>query len=111
MSSLLSKELQGFVVFQQLQNGLAIWLSISQAIDINLPLADAKSEKVSFTSAFSISHNNNQTQGIRLGLANLNNDEIYLGIKRLIMNIKSIGCKQPYFGYNNHNLVIGSQIF
>ena len=83
MSGLLSKELNDFVSFRQPQNGLAIWLNISQAIDINLLSADAKTEKVSFISSASFSYSNNQDQGIRLGFANLNNDEIYLGIKRL----------------------------
>ena len=82
-SSLLRKELNDFVSFQQPQNGLAIWLNVSQAIDINLLSIDAKSEKVSFASAVGFTHNNNPAQGIRLGFANLNNEEIYLGIKRL----------------------------
>jgi len=83
MSCLLSRELNDFVSFLQPQNGLAIWLNISQAIDINLLSADAETEKVSFISSASFSYNNNQAKGIRLGFANLNNDEIYLGIKRL----------------------------
>ena len=83
MSSLLSKELNEFVSFQQPKNGLAIWLNASQAIDVNLLSTDAESEKVSFTSAASFSDVSNHAQGIRLGFASLNNDEIYLGIKRL----------------------------
>ncbi|MDI1298079.1 PLP-dependent aminotransferase family protein [Methylotenera sp.] len=83
MASLLSKELNGFVDFQQPQNGLAIWLNINQVVDIHLLSADAALEKVSFTSTASLSHISGQSLGIRLGFANLNNDEIYLGIKRL----------------------------
>ena len=83
MSSLLSKELNEFVSFRQPKNGLAIWLNASQAIDVNLLSTDAESEKVSFTSAASFSDVSNHAQGIRLGFASLNNDEIYLGIKRL----------------------------
>jgi len=82
-SNLLSKELNDFVSFRQPQSGLAIWLNMNQAIDTNLLSADAESEKVSFISAASFSYNNNHAQGIRLGFANLNNEEIYLGIKRL----------------------------
>lgn len=83
LSNLLSKELSEFVSFQRPESGLAIWIEISQSIDMNTLITDAKSEKISFSPATNFSSTINQISAIRLGFANLNNDEILLAFKRL----------------------------
>lgn len=81
--SLIRKELSEFVSFTPPKCGLAIWLKVCSSIDMYRLLSDAEVEKVSMTSGTSYSASNNLTPAIRLGFANLNNDEIRLGIQRL----------------------------
>ncbi|MDZ4142274.1 MAG: PLP-dependent aminotransferase family protein [Methylotenera sp.] len=83
ISALLHQELSGFVHFKQPDNGLAIWLEIHSAIDMITLIKDAEFGKISFTAGSSFSTDHHQIQAIRLGYANLNHDEIYLGINRL----------------------------
>ncbi|MDP1659838.1 MAG: PLP-dependent aminotransferase family protein [Methylotenera sp.] len=83
ISSLIHNELSEFVSFRVADSGLAIWLEINKTIDMNILISDAESEKISITAGANFSSSNNQISAIRLGFANLNNDEIRSGIKRL----------------------------
>jgi len=83
LSYLLSKDLSEFVSFQRPESGLAIWIEISQTIDMNTLIADAESERIRFLPAINFSSKNNQISAIRLGFANLNNDEILFAFNRL----------------------------
>ena len=81
--NLINRELGEFVMFHRADSGLAIWLTINQTINMDTLLADAKLEKVSFLTADYFSHTNNQIPAIRLGFANLNNNEMLVAVKRL----------------------------
>lgn len=83
ISSLIHNELSEFVSFRVPDSGLAIWLEINQTIDMNILISDAESEKISISAGVNFSASNYQIPAIRLGFANLNNDEIRIGIKRL----------------------------
>lgn len=83
ITALIRRELSGFVRFLPPKCGLAIWLEICPAIDLNRLLNDAESEKLSITTGTYYSLSNSQIPAIRLGFANVNNEEIKLGIKRL----------------------------
>ncbi len=83
MAELLKKELAEYVRFRLPESGLAIWLEVSPSINIATLLADAATEKVSFTPGNHYSSSKHQLSTIRLGYAHLNEAEMALGIQRL----------------------------
>ncbi|MDP1765295.1 MAG: PLP-dependent aminotransferase family protein [Methylotenera sp.] len=83
IATLLHKELSEFMSFRLPSSGLAIWLEIRPTIDMNTLISDAESKKISISAGANFSSSNNQISAIRLGFANLNNDEILSGINRL----------------------------
>jgi GntR family transcriptional regulator/MocR family aminotransferase len=80
---LLRTELKDFVTFKIPAGGLALWLIVKPNINMELLIKDAEIEKVRIVSGSTFSSNNAPVSAIRLGFANLNDDEMTMGIKRL----------------------------
>lgn len=83
LRDLLQRELGHFVVFNRATNGLAIWLELQPSINIHALINGAELEKVHFNAGAEYSHNLQPVSAIRLGFANLNEEEIQIGIHRL----------------------------
>ena len=80
---LLQKELRDFIKFDSPNGGLAIWLKLNEAIDIENFTHKAFENKVKVLPASLFSHTNRSINGIRLGFGSLNIKELELGILRL----------------------------
>lgn len=80
---LLRNELGEFVNFDSPSGGLAIWLRLNHAIEINKLVQDALGEKVGILPASLFSESNVNFNGIRLGFGSLNDSELTTGINRL----------------------------
>lgn len=83
LSNLLRKELGEYVSFELSDSGLAFWLQLDSAINMESLIKDAEIQKVRFQAGALFSHHGNHVHGIRIGFANLNSDEITQGITRL----------------------------
>ncbi|HNZ57496.1 MAG TPA: PLP-dependent aminotransferase family protein, partial [Methylophilaceae bacterium] len=83
LKDLLQKELGHFVAFNRATNGLAIWLELQPSINIHALINGAELEKVHFNAGAEYSHNLQPVSAIRLGFANLNEEEIRMGVYRL----------------------------
>lgn len=83
ISTLLYEELSEFVSFRLPNSGLAFWLEIDHAIDMNKLIYDAALEKISIIPASHFSTSSHPIQAIRLGFSDLNLEEIRTGIQRL----------------------------
>ena len=83
ISTLLQKELSDFVSFELPEKGLALWLNVDNQVRLNVFKKEAELQKVSVVLGNYYSHTQTEISAIRLGFANLNLDEIELGIKRL----------------------------
>ena len=69
--------------FQLADSGLSIWLEINIKINIETLIEDAEVQKVRFQSGKLFSQHGNHVSAIRMSFANLNNEEITLGLHRL----------------------------
>ena len=83
ISKLIIQELSEFVTFKLPDSGLAIWLEIFQVIDMSKLMREVEFVKISISTGADFSNTNEPVAAIRLGFANLNNDEISTGIMRL----------------------------
>jgi|SRR5450830_225826 len=83
LSNLLQKELGEYLSFQLADSGLAFWLRIDASININELIKEVEFQKVRVQMGRLFSHQENQVLGIRMGFANLNNEEVTQGIRRL----------------------------
>ncbi|MES2501485.1 MAG: PLP-dependent aminotransferase family protein [Pseudomonadota bacterium] len=83
IAKLIREELKDFVTFKLPDGGLALWLKVNPNINMQLLVKDAEIEKVRIVAGASFCGNREQISAIRLGFANLTNDEVHLGIKRL----------------------------
>ncbi|MEQ1488485.1 MAG: PLP-dependent aminotransferase family protein [Methylotenera sp.] len=83
IADLINKELSEFVSFKLPHSGLALWLEVCPTIDMSKLLRDTKFAKVTVSTGATFSNIGEHISAIRLGFANLNNDEISIGIMRL----------------------------
>jgi GntR family transcriptional regulator/MocR family aminotransferase len=83
LRDLLQKEFGHLVAFNRATNGLAIWLETHPSINIHTLIKEAELEKVRFNAGAEYSSGLQPVAAIRLGFANLNEDEIQTGIYRL----------------------------
>ncbi len=83
LAKLLRSELKEFLSFKMPDGGLALWLTINAGINMQLLVKDAEIEKVRIVVGADFSEINQDVSAIRMGFANLTNDEVTLGIKRL----------------------------
>ena len=81
--TLIREELSHYVSFNMPEGGLALWLTVNAKINMQRLIKDAESERVIFDIGSNYCSTFEQVSAIRLGFANLNNDELKLGIKRL----------------------------
>lgn len=83
LSNLLQQELGEYLSFQLADSGLAFWLRLDASININELIKEAEFQKVRVQMGRLFSHHENPVLGIRMGFANLNNEEVTQGISRL----------------------------
>lgn len=83
ISTLLNEELTEFVSFKKPDSGLAFWLEVHPSINLMNLVKNAELEAVDFVLGENYSELKQPVLGIRLGYANLNIEEIRMGIKRL----------------------------
>lgn len=95
--TLIHDELKDFVHFKLPDGGLALWLKVNPNIDMPLLVKNAESEKVRIVVGDSFCDDRKPVSAIRLGFANLTDDELTLGIKRL----KKAFQKQSFLLSNN----------
>jgi GntR family transcriptional regulator/MocR family aminotransferase len=83
LSNLLRQELGDYVSFELADSGLAFWLRLDVSININEFIKEAEFQKVRIQMGRLFSHQENPVLGIRMGFANLNNEEVTQGVNRL----------------------------
>jgi GntR family transcriptional regulator/MocR family aminotransferase len=83
IAKLIKNDLKDYITFKMPDGGLALWLEVNAGINMQLLIKDAEIEKVRIVTGDSFSGTNDQVSAIRLGFANLTNDEVTMGIKRL----------------------------
>jgi GntR family transcriptional regulator / MocR family aminotransferase len=83
IAKLLRSELKDFISFTMPDGGLALWLTVNSGINMQLLVKDAEIEKVRIVAGVNFNDTNHDVSAIRMGFANLTNDEVTLGIKRL----------------------------
>jgi len=83
LSNLLQEELGEYLSFKLADSGLAIWLQLDSEVNLIALVEDAENHKIRFQLGKLFSDEGSQVHGIRMGFANLNNDEITQGIVRL----------------------------
>jgi GntR family transcriptional regulator/MocR family aminotransferase len=83
LAELVTKELSAFAVFDMPEGGLALWLRLSEHIDIDQLLRDMEKFQVSVMPSRLFSVDGQQAQAIRLGYGNLDISELTKGVRRL----------------------------
>jgi GntR family transcriptional regulator / MocR family aminotransferase len=83
IAKLLRSELKDFITFTVPDGGLALWLTINSGINMQLLVKDAEIEKVRIIVGSNFNDTNLDVSAIRMGFANLTNDELTTGIRRL----------------------------
>lgn len=90
LSNLLQSELYQYVKFKQSETGLAFWLKLESKINIDSLEHHANIQKVHFQSGNIFSLSGAQVNGIRMGFANLSQEEAIQGISRLKQAFQNI---------------------
>ncbi|MCE9632603.1 MAG: PLP-dependent aminotransferase family protein [Methylophilales bacterium] len=83
LAELVTKELSAFAAFDMPEGGLALWLHLSEQIDIEQLLHDMEKFQVSVLPGRLFSVDHQQVQAIRLGYGNLDISELATGVRRL----------------------------
>ncbi len=81
--NLVRQELGEFVSFEPPVGGLALWLRLSQGLNINTFVQQALHEQVRLLPGSLFSESSTDINGIRLGFGSLNAKELETGIRRL----------------------------
>lgn len=83
LSKIIQQHLGKYVRFNVPDGGLAMWVSVNDAIDIDALVEEALKCGVKILAGSLFSEGNAKVQGIRLGYGNLNDAELTTGVERL----------------------------